>query len=237
MTEKLLENQKIIADEISVPLSKKELELLIYKLSDMPITNKQALNIYQKLTEKLETLESNNEWRKIENWKRTSEKVYTAYYSQIDFTKDFCEQNMSHIIHLQKHQGYCNTPLFKFDGKTTALVYTLYSVSQICTDLLEHIENEIVKLSEAPEVEEWLEKSTKNKKIEQIKFGDKVPEEIKDTDGFLNTLKEKLKDYNNRIIGYSQECMGTFTVKDGKVTDIHLSGIILVPKFKDGAKE
>ena len=74
-------------------------------------------------------------------------------------------------------------------------------------------------------------------KIEQIKFGDKVPEEIKDTDEFLNTLKKKLKDYNNRIIGYSQECMGTFTVKDGKVTDIHLSGIILVPKFKDGAKE
>ena len=64
-------------------------------------------------------------------------------------------------------------------------------------------------------------------------FGDKVPEEIKDTDEFLNTLKEKLKDYNNRIIGYSQECMGTFTVKDGKVTDIHLSGIVLIPKFRD----
>ena len=61
MTEKLLENQKIIADEISVPLSKKELELLIYKLSDMPITNKQALDIYQKLTNKLETLEQNND--------------------------------------------------------------------------------------------------------------------------------------------------------------------------------
>ena len=61
MTIKLLENQKIIADTISVPLSKKELELLIYKLSDMPITNKQVLNIYQKLTQKLETLESNNE--------------------------------------------------------------------------------------------------------------------------------------------------------------------------------
>lgn len=59
--EKLLENQKIIADTISVPLSKKELELLIYKLSDIPITNKQALDIYQKLTEKLETLESSNE--------------------------------------------------------------------------------------------------------------------------------------------------------------------------------
>ena len=58
---KLLENQKFNADEISVSLSKKELELLIYKLSDMPITNKQAINIYQKLTEKLETLEQNND--------------------------------------------------------------------------------------------------------------------------------------------------------------------------------
>ena len=58
---KLLENQKIIADTISVSLSKKELELLIDKLSDMPITNKQALYIFQKLTEKLETLEQNND--------------------------------------------------------------------------------------------------------------------------------------------------------------------------------
>jgi hypothetical protein len=63
MTIKLLENQKIIADEISVPLSKKELELLIYKLSDMPIANKQAIDIYQKLTKKLETLENKNEIR------------------------------------------------------------------------------------------------------------------------------------------------------------------------------
>ena len=54
----LLENQKIIADTISVSLSKNELELLIDKLSDMPITNKQALKIFQKLTEKLETLET-----------------------------------------------------------------------------------------------------------------------------------------------------------------------------------
>ena len=83
-------------------------------------------------------------------------------------------------------------------------------------------------------------------KIEQTKlelqsrplyFGDKVPEEIKDTDEFLNTLKEKLKDYNNRIIGYSQECMGTVTVKDGKVTDISLTGIALIPIFNDGEKE
>lgn len=61
MTIKLLENQKIIADTISVPLSKKDLELLIDKLSDMPITNKQALDIYQKLTQKLETLENKND--------------------------------------------------------------------------------------------------------------------------------------------------------------------------------
>ena len=61
MTEKLLENQKIIADTISVSLSKNELELLINKLSDIPITNKQALDIYQKLTEKLETLEKKND--------------------------------------------------------------------------------------------------------------------------------------------------------------------------------
>ena len=58
---KTLENQKINADTISVPLSKKELELLIDTVSDMPITNKQATSIYQKLTEKLETLESKNE--------------------------------------------------------------------------------------------------------------------------------------------------------------------------------
>lgn len=58
---KLLENQKFNADTISVSLSKKELELLIDKLSDMPIINKQALYIFQKLTEKLEVLESKNE--------------------------------------------------------------------------------------------------------------------------------------------------------------------------------
>lgn len=55
------ENQKIIADTISVSLSKNELELLIDKLSDTPISNKHAFKIYQKLTEKLETLESENE--------------------------------------------------------------------------------------------------------------------------------------------------------------------------------
>ena len=58
---KTLENQKINADTITVSLSKKELELLIDTVSDMPITNKLASNIYQKLTEKLETLENNND--------------------------------------------------------------------------------------------------------------------------------------------------------------------------------
>ena len=57
----LLENQKINADTITVSLSKKELELLIDRLSDMPITNKQANSIYQKLTEKLETMENKND--------------------------------------------------------------------------------------------------------------------------------------------------------------------------------
>ena len=61
MTVKTLENQKNIADTISVSLSKKELELLIDKLSDMPLTNKQALNMYQKLAKKLETLENKND--------------------------------------------------------------------------------------------------------------------------------------------------------------------------------
>ena len=89
-----------------------------------------------------------------ETEKEHLKKVYTAYYSQIDFTKDFCEQNIKqHIVNIQKQPTYCSTPLFKFDGKTTALVYTLYSVSQICKDLLEHIENEIVKLSEVSEVD------------------------------------------------------------------------------------
>ena len=60
-TIKTIENQKFNADTISVSLSKKELELLINKLSDMPITNKQAINIYQKLTEKLESMENKND--------------------------------------------------------------------------------------------------------------------------------------------------------------------------------
>lgn len=57
MTEKLLDGQKIIADTVSVSLSKDEIKLLIEGLSDMSITNKRALNVYQKLAKKLNALE------------------------------------------------------------------------------------------------------------------------------------------------------------------------------------
>ena len=36
-----------------------------------------------------------------ETEKEHLKKVYTAYYSQIDFTKDFCEQNIAHIVNIQ----------------------------------------------------------------------------------------------------------------------------------------
>lgn len=57
---KTLENQKVVADTISVPLSKEDLELLIDSLSDVSITNKQAISIFQKLNKELEKLENQN---------------------------------------------------------------------------------------------------------------------------------------------------------------------------------
>ena len=60
---KMLENQKVVADTISVPLSKEDLELLIDSLSDVSITNKQAINVFQKLNKGLETLENSNDER------------------------------------------------------------------------------------------------------------------------------------------------------------------------------
>ena len=36
-----------------------------------------------------------------ETEKEHLKKVYTAYYSQIDFTKDFCEQNINSMEKLQ----------------------------------------------------------------------------------------------------------------------------------------
>lgn len=54
----------------------------------------------------------------------------------------------------------------------------------------------------------------------------KISNEIKSPDRFLNLIKEKLKDY-------SQECEGTFKIKDGNITDIDITGIALVPRFRD----
>lgn len=61
MTEKTLDGQKLIADTISVALSKEEIELLIEGLCDMSITDKRALNMYQKLAKKLNALEGARE--------------------------------------------------------------------------------------------------------------------------------------------------------------------------------
>ena len=83
------------------------------------------------------------------------------------------------------------------------------------------------------EYEKWKMEQIKLEMQSPMYFGDKVPEEINDSDEFLNLIKEKIKDYNDRLIGYSQECEGTFEIKDGKVTDIHLTGIAFVPRFRD----
>jgi len=56
----------------------------------------------------------------------------------------------------------------------------------------------------------------------------RIPKNIKVPDDFIN----ELKDYSNRLIGYSQECEGTFKIKNGEIVDIHLTGIALIPKFK-----
>lgn len=57
---KTSDNQKIVADTVSVPLSKEDLKLLIDSLSDASITNKQAISIFQKLNKELEKLENEN---------------------------------------------------------------------------------------------------------------------------------------------------------------------------------
>ena len=44
---------------------------------------------------------------------------------------------------------------------------------------------------------------------------------------FLKPIRE---DYND---GLSQECEGTFKIKDGKVTEINITGIALIPRFRD----
>lgn len=62
-TVKLLDGQKIIADTVSAPLSKDEIELLIVGLCALSIVNRRTFNVYQKLTGKLEALENDNDAR------------------------------------------------------------------------------------------------------------------------------------------------------------------------------
>lgn len=106
------------------------------------------------------------------------------------------------------------------------------------------------------ELEKWKKEQTKlamqvpkeeleKIKMEQIKLemqspqyiDTEIPEEMKDSDEFLNLIREKLKDFNNRVIGFSQECEGTFKIKDGKVTDIDIKGIAFIPRFRDKDEE
>lgn len=87
------------------------------------------------------------------------------------------------------------------------------------------------------EYEKWKKEQIKLELQSPQYIDTKVPEEIKDSDEFLSTLREKLKDYNNRLIGYSQECEGTFKIKDGEVTDINITGIAFIPRFKDKDEE
>lgn len=60
-TEKLSDGQKIIADTVSVPLSKDEIEFIAHQVCCILPTDNQALKrgfaVYQKLTGILETLE------------------------------------------------------------------------------------------------------------------------------------------------------------------------------------
>lgn len=65
MTEKTLPGQKVVADTVSVSLSKDEIEFLIHQVCCILPTDNQALKrgfeLYQKLTEKLEALEGARE--------------------------------------------------------------------------------------------------------------------------------------------------------------------------------
>lgn len=87
------------------------------------------------------------------------------------------------------------------------------------------------------EYEKWKTEQIKLEMQSPQYIDAKIPEEIKDSDGFLNLIREKLKDYNDRLIGYSQECEGTFKIKDGKVTDIDIKGITFIPRFRDKDEE
>ena len=111
---------------------------------------------------------------------------------------------------------------------------------QVSKEELEKWKKEQTKLAMQLSKEEYEKWKTEQIKLEMQSpqyIDAEIPEELKDTDGFLNLIKEKLKDYNDRLIGYSQEYEGTFKIKDGKVTDINIKGIALIPRFRDKDEE
>ena len=111
---------------------------------------------------------------------------------------------------------------------------------QVSKEELEKWKMEQTKLAMQLSKEEYEKWKTEQIKLEMQSpqyIDAKIPEEIKDSDGFLSLIREKLKDCNGRLIGYSQECEGTFKIKDGKVTDINIKGIALIPRFRDKDEE
>ena len=105
--------------------------------------------------------------------------------------------------------------------------------------IIKMTEKEFEKIRQVPkeDYEKWKKEQIKLEMQSPQYIDAKIPEEIKDSDEFLNLIKEKLKDYNDRLIGYSQECEGTFKIKDDKVTDIHITRIAFIPRFKDKDEE
>lgn len=105
--------------------------------------------------------------------------------------------------------------------------------------IIKMTEKDFEKIRQVPkeDYEKWKKEQIKLEMQSPQYIDAKIPEDIKDSDEFLNLIKEKLKDYNDRLIGYSQECEGTFKIKDGKVTDIHITGIAFIPRFRDKDEE
>ena len=111
---------------------------------------------------------------------------------------------------------------------------------QVSKEELEKWKREQTKLAmqvSKEELEKWNMEQTKLELQSPQYIDTEIPEEMKDSDEFLNLIREKLKDFNNRVIGFSQECEGTFKIKDGKVTDIDIKGIAFIPRFRDKDEE
>lgn len=135
---------------------------------------------------------------------------------------------------------YCETYIKLKEIKNKMTKEEFENIRQVPKEEYEKwIKEEFEKIRQVPkeEYEKWKMEQIKLEMQSPLYFGDKVPEEIEDSDEFLNLIKEKLKDYNDSLIGYSQECEGTFKIKDNKVTDIHITGIAFIPRFRDKDEE